>query len=110
MELELNGRKINISSALPLTIGDWKALEKRKVTLRNLESASITDLSAVVFHVLHKADDTVKEEEVDALPLTSGVIAVVTEAIRRSQEEPEDVPFSTPSTSSRRSTAGVKKT
>lgn len=99
MEVVLNGRTIDLRKALPLVIRDWKALERQGVTAARLRDPGVSDAAAIAFHVLHKADSTVTQDEVDSLTLDDPAVQAVFRALNVAQEGP-DLPFesSTPST------------
>lgn len=85
-EIELNGRKIDLNKALPLKLGDWKRLEKQGVTPASLSEGKISDSVAIIFYVLHKADETVTEEEVEDLTMTDPVVLKTVGLLQASEE------------------------
>lgn len=109
MEVALNGRQIDLRKALPLVIRDWKALELQGLTTARLREPTISDAAAIAFYVLHKADPSVTQDEVDDLPLNDPAVLAVFRALNVAQEGP-DVPFSTASTLQVRRTAGASET
>lgn len=69
MDVVLNGKNINISKCVPLKLRDWKLLEKDGITPKALQEAKLSDMSKVVYYILHKADSSVTVDEVDDLDL-----------------------------------------
>lgn len=84
--VELNGRKIDLSKALPLKIKDWKQLEKVGIPISALAEGKVSHMAAIIFHVLHKADSNVTQEEIDELQLEGAVVQKITSLINGSQE------------------------
>jgi len=80
-EVEINGRVIDLSLALPLRLRDWKALESQGVRPEDLASGKFSAISEVIYHILHKADESVTREQVDDLALEGPVITTVLGAI-----------------------------
>jgi hypothetical protein len=105
----LNGRQIDLSLALPLTVGDWKALKKRGITTEALQQqAKDLDpdvLAAYYFYILHKADSTVTEAEIDGL--TFGQLGEIGQVFAALSQEALDRPTLPPSTPSPASTGGA---
>lgn len=97
MEIVLNGRRIDLSLALPLVIRDWKALEREGLTPARLREPTISDAAAIAFYVLHKADAAVTQDEVDSLALNDPAVLAVFQALNVAQQEVADLPFSTAS-------------
>ncbi len=62
---ELN---VKFSGALPLTIGDWKALKIKNVTMEALRSADDVEVvSELVLHTLKKVNPELTMDDVDGL-------------------------------------------
>lgn len=107
MELTVGGRTINLDAALPLTLGDWRALRKNGITMALLGTLFLEepDKGALfLLHVLRKADNAATEADVDSLSM--GRIATIVRAINAAEEADLDRPFLTPSTSSPGPTGG----
>ena len=99
MMVTLNGRSLDLARALPLTLGDWRALQRRGITAKGLAAgADAESLAGLLYHVLHKADPEVTEAHVDALPMRDPVVKAVLEAL--AEAEAPDRPFSSTSTPS----------
>lgn len=82
MEVELNGRQIDLSKALPLKIRDWNQLDRQGVTVERLERPSMPTIAAVLYYVLHKADSSVTQDEIDNLdPLADPTVKAVFDAV-----------------------------
>lgn len=70
-EIQVDGRIISLDQAFPLTLGDWRALEKKKL----LDSkANVADLGAdgiakLLLHLFEKVDDKVVSDDLDKLSL-----------------------------------------
>ena len=69
MEIELNGRKIDVSKAVPLLVADWKTLGRQGITPERLANASadVEAAAAYVAYLLSKADPSVTLADVDRL-------------------------------------------
>jgi hypothetical protein len=108
----LNGRTIDLSRVLPLTLGDWRGLKKLGVTpqlLSRLDKDTDADvIAAYAFYLLHKADPTVTPDEVDAL--TFEQLGPILLAIGAASQQDGDRPFSAPSTPSPPPTGGASGT
>jgi hypothetical protein len=81
LTITLGDREINLGKALPLTLGDWRRLEQQGISPAKLAEGKVNDLVVLLLHVLHKADSTVTEAEVEALSLTDPRIVSVMSAI-----------------------------
>ena len=108
--MKINGRMIEIGDAFPLSIGDWKKLEKQHVSIQDIALQKVSAVSKLVFLVLQKVDKKVTMEEIDALPMHSHVIKAVTKGIRDASKEDPDTPFSPPSSDSGESSDGGSAT
>jgi hypothetical protein len=108
----LNGRTIDLATALPLTLGDWKHLKKLGITpqvLRRQDQDTDAEvLAGWVFYVLHKADRAVTQDDIDGL--TFGHLARISKVIGDLSNEDGDRPFSGTSTSSPPPTGGASGT
>lgn len=107
--IEFYGRSIDLAKAMPLTLKDWMMLEKEGVSAASLAQGRVTEMAAVLYHVLHKADSTVTREEVESIPMTSPLLTQITTLIS-SEEGKIDRPFLATSTSSPLTTAGPPAT
>jgi hypothetical protein len=78
--MKIGPHDVPLETALPLRLGDWKALEALGVTPQELAGGSIsmTRLAALVYYVARKANPSVSETDVDAMTLDD-----VTEAFRQ---------------------------
>jgi hypothetical protein len=110
--VKLNGREIDVAKAVPLTMGDWRALRKLGVTPQALarlgEDVDVEVLAAYAFYVLHKADPAVTSEEVDGL--TFEQLSPIMQIIGAAGRTDGDRPFSAPSTPSAPPTGGPSET
>lgn len=109
MEVELNGRTIDLRRAFPLLIEDWETLETQYgLTAERLNKGSVVDASIVVFHCLQKADATVTRDEVRKLTLDHPAVQAVLDMLKK-PEAPKG-PSSASSTSSDQNTGGPSGT
>lgn len=67
MIVKLHEKEIDLSKAVPLKVGDWRALGRMGVNTQLMKVENWDNWSKYVFYVLHKADPTVKEEDIDNL-------------------------------------------
>lgn len=71
MEIELNGRKIDVSSILPLKTRHWLEMQKKGITPARVVNAP-NDVEAVVgycAYVLGFVDETITAQTLGELPL-----------------------------------------
>ena len=73
MKLKVNGKRVDLSKALPLTLGDLLELEKEQGGFvdgeGNLRMATLSDTAKMLGFVLRKADDQITEEDVRSITL-----------------------------------------
>lgn len=71
MILKLGDKEVDLAKAFPMTIGDFKALEGLGVLNEkgDMDTASPTKMVSFLFHLLHKADESVTEAEVENISL-----------------------------------------
>lgn len=62
-----NGKDCDLSTVLPLKLGDWKRLEQKGLDQSKLTNLSMTDLCELVHYVLHKANPDVTMDDVEQL-------------------------------------------
>lgn len=95
MDVELNGRKIDLSRAFPLKVADWKALGKIGITPDRLAGKVDVDaLCGYALFVLRKADATVPTDEIDNLPFTGLLRLLKQMGEYEASVDKIDVPFS----------------
>lgn len=91
MEIDLHGRKIDLSKAVPLLVADWKALGRQGVTPERLANASadVEAAAAYTAHVLSKADPSVTLDEVDRLTFMQliGVMQAISESEKAAEPQ-----------------------
>lgn len=80
MIVNLNGKEIDLSKAVPLRVKDWKALGRIGVRPNDLADFTWEAGAKFIFFVLNKADSTVTQEDIDNLLATDPIIAAVTRA------------------------------
>jgi len=107
VEIDLNGRKINLLRAFPLVRKDWEALAPLGATWGRL--ASVTENPAAVYayatYIVLKADPEASAD--DVARLTSEQLIDLLKVIRQTElAKGIDVPFSVTSTSSPEPTDG----
>lgn len=86
MIVELRDKKIDISSHVPLKLKDWKVLEKKGITPSSMQEIKVSDISEIIFYILNKADNSVKQDDVDNLDLGHPVIKQVIGSLNKSAE------------------------
>ena len=106
--IRIGADEIDVTEMPPLTLGDKKALKREGLEWSKLLKDGDPELDAkFALHVLRKFRPATTEEEVDALPLLVAQ-RLFEHVFRRTAGAPVDRPFSTPSTPSPPSMAGVK--
>ena len=72
MKITVDGKELDLSGALPLTLGDLKKL-KRAYGFGDAQLASgdILAAAAVLLILLQKLDSSITEEQLDRLPLAT---------------------------------------
>lgn len=110
MLVHLNGREIDLRRALPLTLRDWKALEKQGININTLSATPhVADVVALVTYTLQKADPTTTADEVEGLTFEDDAVTTVLQGVRAGKAFLTS-PSSTPSTSSPAPTDGPSTT
>lgn len=107
MEVELNGRKIDLSKAFPLIRRDWEALASLGATWESLAQATKDPKAAYAYatYVVLKADPSVPADDVGQLT-GEQLISLLAEIRKTELAKGVAIPFSTTSTSSDAPTAG----
>lgn len=77
MIVKLHDKEIDLSKAVPLKVGDWRALKKLGVNPKDLEVFDWEIGGKFLHYVLHKADSSVTEEDVNNLLPTDLLITAV---------------------------------
>lgn len=110
MLVHLNGREIDLRRALPLTLRDWKALEKQGIDLNAINTKPrVADVVTLVTYALQKADPATTADEVEGLTFEDDAVTTVLEGVRAGKAFSTS-PSSTPSTSSPAPTDGPSTT
>jgi hypothetical protein len=68
---KVNGKEVDLKRAIPLTIGDLKALQQDGVDLLSVRAGDVLPNNQVlklVEYVIRKADPAVTQEDIDATP------------------------------------------
>lgn len=81
MKVEIKGKTLDLSLALPLKLRDWKRLEKQGVNSKQFEEGALTAISLVTFYVLNKVDATITQDDVDDLSLDDPILQEVMKAV-----------------------------
>ncbi len=83
--ITLNGIEFDLSKALPLLVGDWRALEKQGVSVTNMSEVSVEKLALIAQCVLKKARPDIADNFVDGLTLTD--VTKIATAAPQAEEE-----------------------
>lgn len=104
-EVQVNGKSVDIATALPLLTRDWKAMGKLGITPRRLSRASedVEGVAGYVLYVLNKINPAVTLDEIDSLTFTR--LVEIMDQIGDVNRQVEG-PFSGPLTSSPAPTDG----
>jgi len=104
----MNGRKIDLSKAMPITVGDWKALGTKGITPERLANAAadVAGTTSYCVYVLQKVDPAVTEADLDVLTFTQLISLLETIGAASRAAQP-NVPFSTSYTPAPPDTAGT---
>ena len=67
---ELNGKTVDLTKVIPMTVKDWKALKKSGVDVVKISGGEIgmDELVILVEYLCKKANPELTEEDLDALP------------------------------------------
>lgn len=91
-EIKIGNKTIDLSGALPLTLGDWKAFEKKKLITKDgeVEIKGASQVCILLLHLAQKVDRTVTEKDIETLPLDD--LPKITKWIEKAMkvEEEED--------------------
>lgn len=69
MIYEINGKKVDLGLALPLTLGDYEDVEAKGISQKDLVDLSFKHVRILVEHVLQKANKDVTTDDVRNLTL-----------------------------------------
>ena len=86
MIVEVNGKKADLSTILPLRIRDWKNLKRKGVTIQNLQTADIDDIATIVYYVLSRANPDITQDDVDGLSIHDPILRQIIEAIGKGED------------------------
>ena len=96
MIVEIKGKKIDLTSALPLKLRDWKELEKRGANAKQFENGMITAMSIVAHYVVGKVDNTITQNDIDDMELNDPTLQSIMQAVGGTQKvDPNISPSST---------------
>ena len=70
-EIKIGDRTVSLNDAFPLTLGDWRKLEKKKLldTKANVASLGADGIAKLLLHLFQKVDDKVTEADLDKVSL-----------------------------------------
>lgn len=66
---EINGKAIDMRDIRPITVGDWRELQRRGTTLSALQTGDIEHLARFAVYAARKANTTIEAADVNALSL-----------------------------------------
>lgn len=84
--IEVNGKKINLNLALPLTLGDWRRLEEQGVSATQLAENRMVDTIKLLHYVVTKANPDVTVEDVESVSLRHELVQGILNSIRGEDE------------------------
>lgn len=108
MKLMVNGKEADLSRVLPLSIGDWVALEKLGASLDELKTGKATPLLEFVAYIAAKANPAMTRDEVASLP--RAIVAKAGTSAIEAEVDTADRPTSDSSIGSQGPTGGVVTT
>lgn len=108
MLITLNGRDVNLSKALPLSLGNWEDLEAEGVSQNDMAKPTAKQVVTFVHFVLRKCDASVTRDEVRALAIDGPEINALLEAVNSANVPKEK--SSTPSGPSAGPAGGLSPT
>ena len=85
--IEINGKKINLNVALPLTLGDWRRLEEQGVSATKLAENRMADTIKLIHYVAVKANPDITVDDVESVPLTHDLVQGILNSIRGEDED-----------------------
>lgn len=102
MEVTINGKTVDLSRAVPLTLGDWDKLQKQKVLKENgeVEIKGAQTIIKLVTYIAQKADKNIDEKDVREVPLNKVNAIAKWIEIQMSESEEPNGPLSDSSTPS----------
>ena len=70
-EIKIGDKTVSLNDAFPLTLGDWRKLEKKKLldTQANVALLGADGIAKLLLHLFQKVDDTVTETDLDGVSL-----------------------------------------
>lgn len=73
-KLTVNGKEYDLLQAVPLTLGDWRKLEKAGVTTKTFEAFADGEVSmSAVWEIfalmLRKLNPEIADEDIDSIPM-----------------------------------------
>lgn len=108
MDLNINGKNIDLSRVLPLRMRDWMELEKLGVPF-GARLTKVTEFAEICAYIIMRAGTVTREEVLD-LPMSHPVILAVLNQLMGEVPRDDSRPTSTNSTSSPADTGGPRPT
>lgn len=70
-EIEIGDRVVSLNDAFPLTLGDWRNLEKKKLldAKANVAALGADGIAKLLLHLVQKVDDKVTSNDLDKISL-----------------------------------------
>lgn len=71
LKLTLNGKELDLSNAVPLTIGDIRHLKKLGYDVLKMDTANleVDQIVGLLKYVCNKVDPSVTDEDIESMPL-----------------------------------------
>ena len=90
-EIEVDSRTISLDLAFPLTLGDWRELEKKKLldSRANVKNLGADGIAKLLHHLFGKVDDKVKPADLDKLSLKKVTRLFLFVRKKMEEEEPD---------------------
>ncbi len=88
MKLTIQGKEIDLGAALPLRVGDWRALQKAGVNAQQMADGGIEHAALLAEHVLKKAGADVQVDNLSLDELGAIVNAVGSSEAKEKEDRP----------------------
>lgn len=96
MEIEIKGKKIDLSAALPLKLKDWRYLEKKGVNIAKISDSPIESQIKIICYVVSKVDTSITQDDIEDLDLNHPAIVAIMGAVNtRNDIDPPTLTSST---------------
>ena len=89
-EIQVGGKTISLEQSFPLTLGDWKSLEKKKLldSRANVANLGADGISKLLLHLFQKVESKVNTSDLDTIPLSKVTRLFLYVRTRMEEEEP----------------------